>query len=223
MGATDYTTLIAKARLDGDDPATGQLAFMDTPDGRRDGSNQLFKLHGTNIITGTVGGVAVGPWYTYGTGIVRSTGGFTLTDADNGYVTITAAPDAATTFPFFFDFRFLWFKDADYQTMIDEATQELGYQAGVATPTGLYPALISLVLWRYWTRRASQWAIRYAASGGGAADSVETVCQAFRNLAKDARKTATDQIKFYMQGTGQRDRPSSYTVTMGIDPYTPKR
>lgn len=223
MSATNYTALIARLRLTADDPPTGQLAAMEAPLGRRDGANALFKLQNLNIITGTVGGVAVGPWYTYGTSIVRSTSGFTLSDAANGYVTITVAPDANVTNPFFFDYRFLWFVDADYQTMIDESTEELGTAAGTDVGEDLWPALIQLVLWRYWTRRASQWAIRYGASGGGASDSVKTVCDQFRALAKDARKNATDLIKFKMQGQGRRDRPASSTITLGISPYTPPR
>lgn len=227
MAATNYALLIAKIRLGADDPATGQLGSMDTPDGRRDGANTLFKLHATNILSGTINGQQCGPWYTYGTGLVRSLTGFTLSDAINGYVAITAPPDASTTFPFFFDYSFLWFQDADYTTMIDEATEELGYALGTATPEGLYPALISLVLWRYWRRRASQWAIRYGSSAGGASDTVKSVCEEFRALAKDARDAAmnqkTGQIVFYMRASGQRDRPSSYTVTQGISPRTPPR
>ena len=146
-----------------------------------------------------------------------------MTDAASGYVTLTVAPDAGTTQPFFFDYFFNWFLDADYQDMLDDATLELGGIAGQDVDPGLYPAQIQFALSYMWNRRASATANIFATSGGGADAHPETVTNAFRNLAKDARNNGATLRDMFYKRQGKRNAPASSTITYGFDPQTPPR
>jgi hypothetical protein len=215
MAATPYTQLIARLRVDGNDTATSNPRLGETPLGKRDGSNVLFRLAYPNILTGSI-------YRTYGS-TVRVQTGFTVTDAPTGYITLTAAPDSGATQPFFFDYYQQWFLDADYTSMIDEATEELGTPAGTAVIENLYPVLVQLALERYWLRRASQYATLYASSGGGAMAHPDTVSGTYIRLAKDARaKAAAMRVAAYVD-PGAKQAPASGTITYGISPYTPRR
>jgi hypothetical protein len=215
MSATDYTTLIAKIRLSANDTATANFHPGETPMGLRNGTNKVFRLANTNP-------VAASMYLTYGS-TVRSASGFSILDAPSGYIEMTSAPDASTTQPFYFDYFHQWFVDADYNTMIDEATEALGESAGVATPEGLYPALIQYALSRFWIRRASQYANVYATRGGPADARPESVTQQFLNLSKEAEKRGQDLRDAYYKRFGKRAAPASGTVTLGSRPYTPRK
>ena len=147
MGATNYTDLIARARIECNDAIGDNPHFGETPAGVRGAANTVFRLLNQNPILSTL-------YFTYGA-TSRSQAGFTLLDGPSGYVNITAPPDANTTQPFFFDYFSQWFLDADYQKMIDGATEDLGGVAGQAVDPGLSSTLIQFVLARFWKRRAS--------------------------------------------------------------------
>ena len=217
MSATPYTLLIARLRILGNDTATSNPKFGDTPQGVRDGTNKTFRLAAGNPVAGSI-------YYTYGA-TVRATTGFTLLDQMSGYMGLAAAPDAGTTQPFFFDYFFQWFADADYQDMIDDATLALGGIAGQDLPegAGLYPAQIQYALANYWDRRASATANMFASHGGSADAHPETVTNAFRNLAKDARKNGDTLRDAFYKRFGKRNAPASATVTYGFDLQTPPR
>jgi hypothetical protein len=216
VAATPYSSLIARLRVDGNDTATSNPRLGETPGfGLRNGSNQVFRLAYPNIVAGTI-------YCTYGS-TVRSTTNFTVLDAATAYIQMTAAPDAGTTQPFYFDYYQQWFLDADYTSMIDEATEELGTPSGTAVVENLYPALVNLALERYWKRRASQYANIYASSGGGSMARPETVTGAFLKLAQDARKTADAMRKNAYSDPGGKLKPASGTITYGISAYTPRR
>jgi len=196
----------------------------------RDGLNVTFYLQYQNIVSGLINSVQYGPWCTYGTNKRSLSGGtvpFTL-DAVNGIVTMGSPPDAGITQPFFFDYYFQWFVDADYQDWIDQATLELGMTLGnfVGQTPGsgdLTAALIQLVVERYWINRASLYANKYATSGGGAAEQIQTVTQNFLNLAKQARAKADRmRIAAYVD-PGERQMPASAVITTQPAQYTPPR
>ena len=214
MIPTNYALLIPRVRILGNDTESSNPQFGDVPTGVRDASNKLFRLSNQNPVPGTV-------LLTYGT-TTRSAAGFTV-DAATGYITMAAAPDAGITQPFFFDYYFQWFVDADYQDMLDNATLELGGVAGQDVDAGLYPAQVQIALAGYWNRRASATANMFATHGGSADAHPETVTNAFRNLAKDARNTGYTLRDMFYKRQGKRLAPASSTVTYGFDPQTPPR
>lgn len=229
MAATDYATLTTRVRTLGDDTATSNYKPGDVPQGLRNSANTIFRLSFRNVVVSSV-------LYTYGAGTIRSATGFTILDqlaqsisgspgaiGTTGYVSITSAPDQSTTQPLYFDYFYLWFSDADYQVMIDEATEILGGTAGQSVVEGLYPALIQFALMRYWTRRSSTWATFYQSSGGGASADPKTPTQNFLALAKMAADLGKTLMMNYYTRQGQREAPASGSITYGVDPYTPKR
>jgi len=212
--ATDYTTLTARLRVLANDTATSNPVYADTPDGTRDGSNVLFKLHNTNIVAGSL-------YRTYGT-TVRSTAGFTP-DLPSGYVTLGAAPDNGVTQPFFFDYYFQWYVDADYAAFIDAATVDVGEVAGSLPAGTLYAAVVQYALDYYWQRRSSDWANKYASAGGGASSQAQTPAQAYLKLAEKARKTGDALLAAARTSFGKTKSPFSGTTTLLIDPGSPRR
>ncbi len=218
MGATNYPLLIGGVRTFGNDTETNNPKFADTPAGIRDGVNKIFRLSAQNIVVSTPPSL----FLTYGS-ITRAATGFTLTDAPSGYITMGTAPDAGTTQPFFFDYYFQWFVDNDIMSMIDAATLELGGQIGTDLDPGLYPAQVQYALFHFWNRRASATANMFASHGGNADAHPETVTNAFRNLAKDAKKNGDDLRDMFYKRFGKRNAPASATITYGFDPQTPPR
>lgn len=221
MPATDYTTLIARIRAEASDKTDSNPVFGETPVGTRDGVNVNFRLQNSNLLSGVIATVQYGPWRTYGA-TYRSLAGYTVADAVNSVLTLTAAPDA-TTMPFFLDYYFQWFTDATYTSWIDTATEELGGAAGTGLAEGLYGALIQYALDKYWTNRASLYANKHAVSGYGTSESLEAVTKAYLELAKLARKKGDALRDAYYQAFGQQLKPSSYTVSYGMNPWAPKR
>jgi hypothetical protein len=215
MPATNYTELLARLRNESDDTATGKPKFGDTPAGTRDGANTTFRLSYPNPITGSI-------YLTYGAA-VRANTGFAILDGPSGYVQLTTPPDAGTTQPFFFDYFYQWFLDADLQKMIDGATEDLGGVAGTDLDAGLYSAQVQFALARFWKRRASTYAHLFATSGGGANASPESVTAQFLSLAKEATKEGVRLMTAFYTRHGKRNAPASGTITHNISPYTPKR
>lgn len=214
MGATNYTSLLASLRVECDDTADSKLKLGDTPQGTRDASNVIFRLSATNIVTTSLK-------LTYGT-TVRSATGFTVLDAVAGYIQMTAAPDA-TTQPFFFDYAFQYFTDADMMKFLDGATGDLGGVVGTDLDAGLYSAQVQFALARFWKRRASTYANQYATSGGGANASPESVTAQFLSLAKAATNEGVRLMNAFYTRHGKRQAPASGTITQRIVPYTPRR
>lgn len=215
MSATDYTTLVARLRVEANDTDGSNPKFGDTPVGERNGVNKVFRLSYPNPVSASLK-------MTYGA-TARSDSGFTLLDGPSGYVQLDAAPDNGTTQPFFFDYFFQWFLDADYQKMIDGATEDLGGTAGTALDAGLNSALVQFALSRYWKRRASSYAHLYATSGGNANASPESISGQFLNLAKAATNEGIRLMNAFYTRHGKRNAPASGTITHMISPYTPKR
>ena len=215
MSATNYTELLARLRNESDDTAAGKPKMGDTPLGNRDGANVIFRLAYPNPVAGSI-------YLTYGT-TVRSAAGFTLLDGPSGLIQMTAAPDAGTTQPFYFDYFYQWFLDADLQKMIDGATEDLGGVAGTDLADGLYSAQTQFALSRFWKRRASRFAEFYATAGGGASASPESVTTQFLNLAKAATNEGIRLMNAYYTRHGGRQAPASGTITHQISPYTPRR
>ncbi|MFA5937595.1 MAG: hypothetical protein WC822_06995 [Candidatus Paceibacterota bacterium] len=214
MGATNYTELLARLRVESDDTADSKLKLGDTPQGTRDASNVIFRLSATNIVTTSLK-------LTYGA-TVRSAAGFTVLDAISGYIQMTAAPDT-TTQPFFFDYSFQYFTDADMMKFLDGGTVDLGGVAGTDLDVGLYSAQVQFALARFWKRRASTYANQYATAGGGASASPESVTAQFLSLAKAATSEGVRLMNVFYTRHGARQAPASGTITARMDPYTPRR
>jgi len=215
VSATDYATLTAKVRLSANDTATSNFHPQEAPVGLRNGANKVFRLAYVNP-------VAASMYLTYGS-TIRSASGFSILDAPSGYIEMGAAPDSGATQPFFFDYFHQWFPDADYGSMIDEATEALGEVAGVATVEGLYPALVQYALSRFWIRRSSQYANVYATRGGPADARPESVTQQFLDLSREAEKRGQDLRDAYYKRFGKRAAPASGTITLGFRPFTPRK
>ena len=215
MSATDYTTLIARLRVEANDTATSNPKMGDTPVGLRDGVNKVFRLSHGNPVSASLK-------LTYGA-TSRSESGFTLLDSASGYIQMDTAPDSGSTQPFFFDYFFQWFVDADYQNMIDGATEDLGGTAGTGIDAGLNSALVQFALSRFWKRRASTYAHLYSTAGGNANASPESVTAQFLSLAKAATSEGIRLMNAFYTRHGKRSAPASGTITHKISPYTPRR
>ena len=211
----DYTALINRVRTEANDTATSNPKFGDTPVGLRNAVNTVFRLSYPNPVPASIK-------FTYGTSSRASTG-FTVLDAPSGYVNITAAPDSGVTQPFFFDYFFQYFLDADYQTFIDGATEDLGGVAGTLMDPGLNSALVQFALARFWKRRASTYAHLYASTGGNASASPESITAQFLSLAKAATNEGIRLMTAFYTRHGKRNAPASGTITNKISPYTPRR
>ena len=220
MAATNYAYLVAAIRAEADDTEASNPMYGQTAQGTVDGTNTLFKLPDTNIISDPVN-TQYNPWLISGSPAVRSQSGFTY-DPLTGYVTLGSAPAAGSNPPLM-DYYFNWYVDADYNTFIDRATEDLGGVAGVAVIEGLWPALIYYSLARYFKRRATSHAYKYQTSGGSASANPTTPAQNFRQLAKDALAAAIVSRDDYYKRQGQRNAPASGTITYGISRYTPRR
>jgi hypothetical protein len=215
MAATNYTELIARLRVEANDTSESNFKPGDTPVGTRDASNKVFRLAYPNPVSASLR-------LTYGT-TIRSATGFTLLDSASGYVQLTNAPDSGATQPFFFDYFYQWFTDADLQKMLDGATEDLGGVAGTDLEAGLYSAQVQFALARFWKRRASTYAHLYATTGGNASASPESVTAQFLSLAKAATNEGVRLMTAFYTRHGKRNAPASGTITHKISPYTPRR
>lgn len=224
--ATEYAALTLQARAEARDLVSQNPISRETPIGDIDGVNVIYYLQNKNIVSGTVGAVNYGPFVTLSTS-KRATTGYVL-DALNGILTLTVPVPTPLLPPWFVDYFFQWFTDTDYQTWIDQATQELAQTAGlfvgpVAGGGDLTPALIQYVIERFWTARASLYANKYATTAAGASEQIQTVTANFLSLAKAARvKAAAMRVAAYVD-PGQKLAPASGTITHNIGRYTPRR
>jgi len=227
--ATSYATLIISAREETRDMVYSNMIRQESLTELRDGTNTVFYLQNQNIVSGMVNSVQYGPWVTYGSNKRSlSTGAFPFTlDAVNSIITFSSAPDSGSTQPLFVDYYYQWFSDTDYTSWIDQATLELTETAGsFVGPVGLggdlTPALIQLVVERFWIARASLYATKYATSSGGASEQVQTVTANYLKLAQQARAKANSLRKVAYVDPGQIMQPASATITTQPTTYTPK-
>lgn len=216
MPSTNYTVLVPRVRIVASDLGTEPTNFHpgESPSGLRDGANKTFRLAFPNPVAASI-------FMTYGSGIIRQPAGagtFAILDQATGYLTVQPAgiaPDANLT-PLAFDYFSQLYADADYQSMLDEATEWLGGVAGVDQAEGLYPAQIRYALAAFYNRRASDKAKEYASSGGSIGAQPQTPAQAFTKLAQQAVAQAIVLRDDYYKRQGQRNAPASGTVTYGI-------
>lgn len=228
MAATNYTALIAAIRRKAGDTAGTSIAAAslsnlvpnETPQGDQDGVNVNFYLANPNVIVGVVGGFDYGPYLTLGT-TIRAKTGFAITP-QSGLVVFGAAPGAGVA-PFGMNYWFQWMTDADYSNLVDDATEELGSLAGVDVGTQLYPPLIQYALAGFWTKRASDYANKYATASGGASEQAQSVTANFLNLAKNARKLGDGMRLNAYVDPGAKKQAASGTITYGFSKGTPRR
>jgi hypothetical protein len=186
--------------------------------GGANGSKTKFRLQRQNIV-GT--STTVHSVYLSQNSTIRTQSGFTV-DLTNGILTMSAAPAAADS-PLSVDYNFYWFPDASYNEFLTDAGRALKFTDVTTTPDGLLPALLNYGLYYFYIARATEYAHKYASSGGQAGQSVETVTGNFRALAKLAKADAEKFRDDYYKGAGARQAPASHFINYGIDPGSPRR
>ncbi len=186
-----------------------------------DGVNTHFRLRSAPVVSGSVYISTVGGSY-------RSQTGFTV-DLPTGIVTFTVAP--AANAQMVADYAFYWFADAQHTEFLNQAGDNLQLGQNPLDLTtvviGLQPALIQYALANLWRARASQYAEKYASSGGEAGESVQTVAEAYIKLARAADKRGDELRDGYYSKQGQKldvsyASPRTYPAP-GFDPITPRR
>ena len=222
MSMADLITALRKLAHDG---PTDHVVYSEKlgvrPDGMTvDGSNKVFRLGGQDGHSLPL--VAASVYLTYGS-TQRTQTGFAQSDNVNGIITFTNAP--TNGLEILADYNYYWFSDAQYTEFLNEAAQTIS--AGVTDATaiiaGLQQALYQYALSFFFQSRASQYAERYASSGGEAGQSVQTVCQQYMALSKQAAARGATYRDDYYKRQGQREAPASTTVTYRVDPITPFR
>jgi hypothetical protein len=218
MTATD---LINKLRIVAHDTPSSNLKTTETPvgnttNGKPDGVGTKFRLQHQNIVTGSVF-VTMGPL----AADYRLASGFTL-DAGNGILSFATAP-ASGLDPFFVDYNWQWFTDAEHKEFLDEAAANLSAKDPTLVVAGLIPALMQFALSAYYNRLASRYAPLYSSTGGQTGHQIDVVTKSFENLAKDAFNRAVQFRDDYYKRQGQREAPASQAENYNIDPYTPIR
>lgn len=207
--------LITSTRTLAADTTTANLIRGETPGGLNDGTNTKFRTMQRNIVAASI-------FFTINS-TYRSQTGLTIDDAGNGLFTISPAP-AANGNPWYIDYNFQWFTDADYTEFLNDAARDL---LGVSDPTtiatALVAALLQYALGYFYQRRATYYADKYSSSGGQAGQSVDVVTKNFQTLSKGAFDRATTMRDDYYKRLGQRNAPASATTSYGIDPITPPR
>lgn len=207
--------LITELRILVNDTPTSNTIVRETPVGVLDGSNTHFRLQNTNVVPGSV-------YVTMGS-TFRTQAGFT-TDTANALLAFTSAP-AANTKPWEVDYNFQWFTDTDHTQFLCEGSGVLGYSSTDPTtvPAALYHAMMKFACAAFWRRRSSQYAHKYASSGGQVGHSVDVVTKAFNQLAKDAFAEGEKLRDAYWNKQGRKLSPASGTTTYNIDPGSPIR
>jgi hypothetical protein len=205
--------LILRARILANDTATANFQ-REVPTGRIDGTNTHFQLQNKNPIPASM-------YLTVNTSY-RQASGFTVSDATAGLIEITVAP-AASANPFWMDYNFYWFSDGDYTEFLNDSALKLSAPTPVTVDPGLIDALLQYSLGYFWQRRATQYAHKYASSGGTVGQSVEKVTEAFRELSNQAFAKGDSFRDAFYKRQGQREAPASAVANYNIDPYTPIR
>ena len=225
--------LITSLRLLADDGPDSKVIFDENlgsnPALPIDGTNRNFRLQNIPVVTGTV--------YLTITGIgggnaFRSQAGFTLTNADNGILTFSSAPDAAKTITA--DYNYLYFSDEKYTEFLEKASENLQLNQTPAdattVPNGLVPALMQYALGYFFLARYAQYASRYASSGGQAGQSVQVVGQEYKDAAMKCFNYGKDLRDQFYTRQSQSLSPayagttaSGGIISVSVDPITPPR
>lgn len=211
-------SLILSARILAKDESTSNFS-RETPQGANDGTNTHFTLGFRNIIIANV-------FLTVNTSYRQQTG-YTFDDAASGIspaglITISPAPANAAN-PFLIDYNYYWFTDAEFTEFLNDAAQKLGQTDPTKVAVNLVDILLQYCLGYFWQARATQYAHRYASSGGQVGQSVQDVTKAFKALADDAFALADKWRTAFYQRQGQREAPATATTNFAIDPMTPVR
>lgn len=210
--------LIVSARTLAKDTSTSNFS-RETPNGANDGSNKHFTLGYRNVIVANVF-VTINTSY-------RSQSGYTFDDTASGIssaalLTFTAAPASGAS-PFLVDYNYYWFTDAEYTEFLNDSAMKLGQTDPTLVASNMVDILLQYCLGYFWQARATQYAHRYASSGGQVGQSVQDVTKAFKALADAAFKLADGMRDMFYKRQGQREAPATATVNYGIDPMTPVR
>jgi hypothetical protein len=206
--------LILDVRVLGHDSYDSNRITRENLKGKIDGLNTNFYIEFNKIIVGSV-------YISYDT-TFRAGTGFTV-DVDNGIITFAVAPNPTDTKSLVADYNFQWFTDNEITTFLYDAVKVMSLTDPTTIPSGLIPSLKQLSLHFFYQAKATQYAIRYASSGGGVGHNVDTVTKNFRDLAKSAYENGIKLLELYYQRAGQRNAPTSTTVVHRIDPLTPMR
>lgn len=206
------TALITKLRILANDTATSNFISAETPVGTINSSNTHFRTQYQNLVSGSV--------YLSNATVFRSQAGFTV-DATNGLLTFSPAPSDTTSVV---DYNFQWFTDTDYSEFLSDAALLLGSDNDPATVVdGLIMALLQYGLFYFYMRRATQYANKYASTGGQASQSVESVTGNFRKLAELSMDKGDQFRTDYYEKQGQQKNPAAAIVAIQFDPMTPRR
>lgn len=208
--------LIDRMRTLANDTDISNEIRQETMKPKPDGSRTKFFINNTPVVAGSV-------YVTAGSGDInfRKQSGFSV-DLTTGIITFLVAPTLNVS-PFEADYNFNWFSDTEYASFLTQAA----YQVSASDPDdvidGLQPALFQFALYYYWMARATQFAHRYASTGGMASQNVDEVTKNFAKLAEMAKKAGEEFRQQYYEKLGQRAQPATSVVNYGIDPYTPIR
>lgn len=206
-------TLITSCRILGNDTPTANLITEETPKGTADGSNTKFRLQYQNIVANSV-------YMSYST-TFRTQTGFTV-DTANGIITFTVAP--ANGLAIVADYNFQWFTDTDWTEFLNQAALLLGPSNDPTTVNpALQAALEQYALGYYYSRRATQYAHKYASSGGQASQQVESVTGNFAKLSASAMKRGDQLRDDYYSKQGKQKDPAATVVAFQFNPMTPRR
>lgn len=207
--------LITSLRILASDTPTANLIRGETPAGLNDGTNTHFRTAQRNIVASSI-------YFTINS-TYRSQTGLTIDDSVNGLFSISPAP-AANGNPWYIDYNYQWFTDTDYTEFLNDAARDL---LGVSDPTTVQTALVAALLQYglgyFYQRRATQYADKYASSGGQAGQSVDVVTKNFQTLSKAAFDRAQAMRDQFYTRLGSSKAPASATTSYGIDPITPIR
>lgn len=207
--------LITSLRILANDTPTSNTIRQETPQGVLDGTNVNFRLQNFPLVVGSV--------YVTAGSTFRGQAGFTV-DAPNGIITFGTAP-LSTTKPWECDYNFQWFTDAEHTEFLGDGAELLGYTKSDPTtvPAGLITPMLKYALAAFWMRRSSQYAHRFASSGGQVGHSVDVVTKAFKALADQATKDGDNFRDAYWNRQGRKNAPASGTGSYSIDPGSPIR
>jgi hypothetical protein len=210
---TTTTELVNRLRILAKDTATSNYIAQETPKGERDGANVNFRFENINIVPMSV-------YVTQDTDFRNDTG-FKV-DYPNGIITFDAPPDP-TTVVFCADYNFYFFSDLEYMEFLESGTDVLSMSDMTKVDSGLVPALLQFGLVYFYQARATSYAHRYSSSGGQVGQSVDVVTRNFGTLQERAFKMGVTLRDDFYKRAGQRQAPSSGSLSFKIDPYTPRR
>jgi hypothetical protein len=201
---------------------------LQLPQGAAIATCQTFYLSSVPIVPNNTNENSNGSVYiTQGT-TVRTQSGFTV-DFTNGIITFSTAPGESGSLPspFTADYNFNWFTDTDYTLFIGKGMELCGVDAdvqdGVIAGTldeNLLPGVYDLALSYFYQARATQYADKYNASGGGQGQDVKSVCDQFMSMSKTFYASGIKKRDEFYTRQGQAKAPSSHFINYGVSPIS---